>query len=319
MAIKVPIVNGTTDPQGYVEPLDPNSDSVQSAGLYIQSPTSVADTAVSITRDASNNLVFADPTFTKTLASVIGVTGATGPTGARGVTGATGPTGPQGATGPTGGQGVTGPAGATGPTGPTASLQTAYLAGPNINLDPTLGALLIREPSGGVSGGILFRIENGVTAGATAYFAVSPTGIQTSQYVAAQRFYLNGTPLAATDFSLARWGSGASANGSYGVTNIAGSDSQGRFTVFVGATGYTTNPQITLNFKDGIFPNTPYIQTQIVSPVVPTAASVWGYAMPIVKFTASPTNIQWFIAASPTGNAGGAGRSQVTIEFRAIA
>jgi hypothetical protein len=143
---------------------------------------------------------------------------------------------------------------------------------------------------------------------------VTPGGILTSGQLAAKRLDLNGTPLAPTDFSLARLGSGASAAvAQYGVTNIVGDDSHGRFTVFAGQTGYTTNPEITLNFKDGIRANTPFVISRLVAPMIPTAAPLHGYNRPIITLTVSPTNIKWLFAGSPTN------RSHFTIEFYAIA
>ena len=392
MAIRIPLVNGTDDGQGYVEPLDPNADSVAVSAVYLQSPTS-ADQTVSITRDATNQMVLTDVSYTRTLKQLVdgapgatgptgaagvtgatgvtgargvtGVTGPTGPTGAQGVTGATGPTGPAGAqgvtgvTGPTGAQGATGPtgpagaqgvtgvtgptgpagitgatgggAGATGPAGPTGpqgatgpgtNLQQAYDLGSATNpitilLSPTMDGIRVREPSGGLSGGvtaILFRIDNSVTAGATAYFQVTPLGILTSGALSAKRLNLGGTLLAPTDFSLSRLGSGASAAvAQYGVTNISGDDSHGRFTVFAGQTGYTTNPEIILNFKDGIRSNAPFVISRLVSPMIPTAAPLHGYNRPLFTLTVSPTNIKWMFAGSPTN------RSSFTIEFYAIA
>lgn len=209
--------------------------------------------------------------------------------------------------------------GATGPTGPAASLQQAYANGPvigpqSIQMNPTQGGMYLREPSGGMSGGILFRVENGVTAGATGYFQVSPTSVRSSGEVVGQRLALIGTPLAPSDFSLGRLGSGGSAGNApqYGVTNISGDDSHGRFTVMAAQTGYTSNPVITLNFKDGSRTVAPFVMSKLTAPMSPTAAPQHGYNSGVIETTVSPTNVQFQMLGTPTG------RSYFTIEFVAI-
>ena len=71
MAItRVPPLKSDPD-EGYEEDFDPNADAVDARGLHVQNDTS-DDTAVLITRDASNNLTFTDPVLglTKTLSQL---------------------------------------------------------------------------------------------------------------------------------------------------------------------------------------------------------------------------------------------------------
>lgn len=293
MTTRIPLVNGTEDPQGYVEPLDPNADGVAANGFFFQATNGATsgDTTVRIIRDASGNMQFQDSFVTRTLSQLAGI----------------GATGPAGAIGP------------IGPTGPTGSLQTAYnngstLGPQRININPTQGAINIQEPSGGVSGGILFRVDNPATPGGTAYFQVTPVGMQTLQ-VQARRLTLNGTPLGPSDFSLSRCGSGGSAgNGpQYGVTNISGDDSHGRFTVMSSVTGYTGNPTVTLNFRDP-WSAAPYVQAKLTAPMNPTAASpTMSYQSSVIELTISPTNVSWQLNASPSA------RCYWTIEYLTVA
>lgn len=65
----LPLKNNSAE--GFEEDFDPNSDAIDTRGLYIQNDGS-ADTSVLITRDASNNLTFTDPVIgiTKTLSQL---------------------------------------------------------------------------------------------------------------------------------------------------------------------------------------------------------------------------------------------------------
>jgi hypothetical protein len=140
--------------------------------------------------------------------------------------------------------------------------------------------------------------------------------------VMARRYDANGTPLNGSRFSLARFGSGASAAGNMGVTNIDGDDTHGVFTIVCGQTGYTNNPMVTLNFIDGPrgFPppgQTPYVLAKLSAPMVPTSANLWNYGTPLVEVTVSPTNITWMIAGTPSGSANA--RARATIRYWVIA
>jgi hypothetical protein len=192
------------------------------------------------------------------------------------------------------------------------NLQQAYNFSNTVLLSSAIDGFRIEEPFGGVSGNELFRIDNGVTAGATAYFMVTPTGILTSGLVEGKRLDLNGTPYNGSEFTLARCGSGASAAGNYGVTMVSGDDSHGTFTVVIGVTGYTNNPRIIMNFKDGIRANAPFVMATLIHPMVPTNAALMSFTSSVVQFTVSPTNIEWLLACTPSA------RNYFTIQYVAL-
>lgn len=318
------------------------------SGPFADAPANL-EAAVGLARSTSNSLIFRDGAFGQIeFPTMLGLGGSTGPAGPPGVTGAQGPTGADGATGPTGRRGPTGatgltgtqgptgadgatgptgaigPAGVTGAQGPTggggpggtgpagSNLQQAYGFSSVVLLNSADDGFKIEEPFGGVSGGELFRIDNTVTAGATAYFTVSPTGILTSGVVEGRRLDLNGTPYNGTEFSLGRCGSGVSAAGNYGVTNVSGDDSHGTFTVVLGVTGYTNNPLVTLNFRDGQRANTPFVMATLVHPMVPTNANLMSFTSNLIQFTVSPTNVVWLLACTPSA------RTYFTVQYVAL-
>jgi hypothetical protein len=263
-----------------------------------------------------------------------GATGFTGVTGARGpdgVTGATGPTGPQGETGAaiTGATGPAGPQGVTGATGPAGAagggpktLDQAYwdggtaanAVGGNISMDPTIGPL--RLIGSGSSGGVMFQInrQDGVPV-----FEVRQNAAGVGA-VGLARLNLGGTPLTPAAFSLSRWGSGVSAPANYGVTGVSGTDSGGVFTVVCGATGYTVNPIITLNFVDGARSDLPFVLARLKWPCYPTVmigntGMGLGRSEPHI-ISLSPSSISWIIPGVPTGPTP---RTQFTIQYLIVA
>lgn len=208
--------------------------------------------------------------------------------------------------------GANGVTGATGPTGPgLGPLQDGYNRGATVVINQSLGPIVIMEPSNGMSfsRGVLFRVAP-PSFGQTDYFTVvgtghtsNPAGIYTSGKVVAKRLDLDGTALVGANFSLARFGSGASAAGNYGVTNIIGDDSRGCFTVVTGVTGYTSYPRVWLNFVDGNRGETPNVIHHVDQPANPTLSVTFGSSGKIALVTVSPTNVQWVFLGAPSARA----------------
>jgi hypothetical protein len=222
--------------------------------------------------------------------------------------------------------GSTGPAGAPGATGPGGSSLNLEQAYDNtgtgaglalIQIDTTVGPIVIRSPTANATGGSVFRIENASGGGVNpVLFEVrNPTaGALGVGVVRAPRLDLGGTPLTPGAFSLSRWGSGVSAANSYGITGVSGDDSHGKFTVVAGQTGYTINPWITLNFVDGPRGQIPMVLARVVAPCVPTAAPLWGYnTLNPIAITISPTNVTWIIPGTCTN------RATVTVHYMIMA
>jgi hypothetical protein len=117
--------------------------------------------------------------------------------------------------------------------------------GGNIILGPTgFYGVRVLNQSGGVGTGAIFAVQD--AAGATNYLAVNPTGIASAGYAQVRRLGFSGASIGTNSFTGARLGNSAGS-----VTGYTGTDSAGQFTVVVGVTGYTINPQITMFFADG--------------------------------------------------------------------
>jgi len=215
------------------------------------------------------------------------------------------------------GSGVTGAAGVTGPAGSALALGQVYQnggtaaggVGGEIRLNATIGPVRL-VGSGAASGGVYFQVAD--AGGGFPLFEVregSGRGV-----IMIPRIELGGTPLTPANFSLSRWGSGASSPGNYGVTGVSCSDSGGSFTIVGGATGYTINPLITINFQDGPRVGNPFVLTRTMAPCVPTLAPLWGYSVcnPVLV-TQSPTFITMMIPGSATA------RCIVTVQFVSFA
>lgn len=276
------LVNGTDPVNFFTETLDPNSDSLCVQAILPQGVSPTAVNATAYIQQGPTGMQLSDITRTSSL-SEMGITGATG---ARGATGAAGKGSP---------------------------LQQAYNFGGRIALSPTGGAVYIGEPSGGVSGTVLMRVLNGVSAVPSAYFQVSPTGTMSRVALNARRIILAGTPLSPANFSLGRIGSGnGQTNSQYGVTGIRGDENHGVFTVVCSATGYTINPIVTLIYPGGRFTRTPVTISKLTSPMSPTAAPGFSYESPLMDVSASPTGLTWMLMATPTA------QSTYTISFMTV-
>ena len=180
----------------------------------------------------------------------------------------------------------------------------------NILIDPTIGPMGVG--GSGASGGIFFQVEDSATSGGAPFFEVRRGGGR--GVVMLPRIELGGTPLTPANFSLSRWGSGASWAANYGVTGVSCSDAGGSFTIVAGQTGYTINPIITINFQDGPRAGNPFVLTRTLTPVVPTNASLWSYnIVNPVLITQSPTFIGLMIPGTPTN------RCIVTIQYVSFA
>jgi len=189
-------------------------------------------------------------------------------------------------------------------TGVDADMISSYCAGASD------GFLAIGVGSDNATGWASFFVS--LKPDFSGYFQVTPTSTQLSGTADARRLNLNGTPYNGTEFSLGRCGSGVSAAGNYGVTMVTGDDSHGQFTVVLGVTGYTNNPRITMNFKDGPRSNTPFVMGTVVHPMNPTNAALMSFTSSLVQFTVSPTNIEWFLACTPSA------RTYFTIQYIAL-
>jgi hypothetical protein len=181
--------------------------------------------------------------------------------------------------------------------------------GGEIDLNATIGPVRLIG-SGAASGGVYFQVAD--AAGGLPLFEVREGGGR--GVVMVPRIELGGTPLTPASFSLSRWGSGASSPGNYGVTGVSCSDAGGSFTVMAGQTGYTLNPLITLNFRDGPRAGNPFIIARVMAPCVPTGATLWGYnTLNPVLVTQSPTFVTLLIPGTPTN------RAYLTIQFVSFA
>jgi hypothetical protein len=181
--------------------------------------------------------------------------------------------------------------------------------GGEIDLNATIGPVRLIG-SGAASGGVYFQVAD--AAGGLPLFEVREGGGR--GVIMIPRIELGGTPLTPANFSLSRWGSGASSPGNYGVTGVSCSDAGGSFTVVAGQTGYSPAPQITINFKDGPRAGNPFVLARVMNPCIPTNASLWGYSVinPVL-ITQSPTFITMMIPGSPTN------RCSITIQFVSFA
>jgi hypothetical protein len=192
------------------------------------------------------------------------------------------------------------------------SLQGGYSIGSsgaagNIALGPSgWYGIIVKDQSGGIATGPVFAVQD--VLGSTNYLRVRPTGVDTVGYLSAKRLDLSiGAGLATNSFTGSRMGNSA---GSY--TGYTGTDAYGRFTVVVGVTGYTYNPQITMFYKDG--PKVmPHVISKLRMPISPT------FVLPWLVDSETATSVTFtLMSGNPTGGGCPTGLGFYTIEYMSL-
>jgi hypothetical protein len=201
---------------------------------------------------------------------------------------------------------------ALGPTGP-GSLQSAYNLGVsgfagNIKLGPTgfNGLILFSQSGGTPTGPILAALD---VNGNTGYFRVQPTGVDTVGYLTAKRVDIGGASLGAGLNTGSFSGSAAWGHSVGSITGFTGNDTWGYFTVLIGVTGYTINPEIAVKYSDGN-KSRPHVVAQLVEPMSPT--NMW----PMLSATAGPTAMLFrFLSGAGTPTAVPTGLGYYTVRY----
>jgi len=186
-------------------------------------------------------------------------------------------------------------------------LQQAYNGGASgaagiIALGPTgLYGHIIKNQSGGVATGPIFAVQD--AGGATNYLRVQPTGVDTVGYFKGKRLDVSvGAPIGTNSFTGARFGNSAGS-----ITGYTGTDSAGQFTIVVGVTGYTVNPQVTMFYADGPRAVPRYISK--LRAFSPTTLA------PYLVDNETPTSVTWTLVGNGVQMGAPTGLGFYTIEY----
>jgi hypothetical protein len=144
--------------------------------------------------------------------------------------------------------------------------------------------------------------------GNTPYLTVEPTGIRGVNYIGGARIDLGGFSgvrgLNTGSFSGFRLGHSIGS-----ITGFTGNDSWGWFTVVIGVTGYTVNPEVHVKYSDGNKAR-PHVIAQLSEPMSPTR--MW----PRLSATAGPTAMMFrFVSAAAGFTANPTGLGFYTVRY----
>jgi len=189
------------------------------------------------------------------------------------------------------------------------SLQDAYANGASgpavIAIGPTgWYGVLIQDMGSGVATGPIFAVQNAL--GTTNYLRVQATGVDTVGYFKGKRLDLSvGKAIGTNSFTGARFGNSAGS-----ITGYTGTDSAGQFTIVVGVTGYTINPQITMFYADGPRATPRYISK--LRAFSPTTLA------PYLVDNETPTSVTWTLIGNGAQMGAPTGLGFYTIEYMGL-